>query len=319
MSGEDVRQPNGREPNGGGNGGEGASPEQELEYRLLGQIEVLNFTANPLRVTPIGTTTLSWNVRPPPALHVPVSLTVVGQAVFVTNSGTSGSATAAPLSTTAYDLVAETAIVNRSIAQLTIQVNDADCKSPPIPVSEITSPIHDAIAQQLPRSSDFSLGSAGISVTTSNDIISINIPVSASGTDVSIAVQIEVGFEGMPPNATILARVLSVNVNIDTSTWDDIISLGSASACASKIEEVIEIFVGAIAENSIAPEITDKLNNLAQQLATVTRDLDSQHRTYALTSMDLTDVYFTIQICPLPNSSSQQVRPPAAAPIDGGN
>jgi len=70
-------------------------------------------------------------------------------------------------------------------ARVRVRVNDAACKPISIAAGQITSPIQDAIAQQLPHSSDFSLGSAGISVTTNNNIISINIPAIFGGRSVS--------------------------------------------------------------------------------------------------------------------------------------
>jgi len=107
MSEENRRQPNVDEENGHDDSG-GHASAYEHEYGLLGQITVLSFTADPPRVAPFETTTLSWSVRLPPTLQS-VSLTVGGQ----TNLGSAGSVTVAPLSTTFYGIIAHGAVARR--------------------------------------------------------------------------------------------------------------------------------------------------------------------------------------------------------------
>jgi len=98
----------------------------------------------------------------------------------------------------------------------------------------------------------------------------------------------------------IAAEVVSVNVNIDTSVAENIESFGIASACADNVEEVTAIFIRGIAENLIAAEIANRLNNVVQDIASAAHGFDSRHRTYALTSVDLTDASLTLTVCPLP-------------------
>ena len=297
MSEEDRRQPNGGEENGSGDSN-AQRAQKEWEYRLLGGIGVQEFAANPPEVPPFETTTLFWRATIPPGLP-PVSFTVVGQAVYATNSGASGSATAAPLSTTEYDLFAETAIVNRQVAASPVRVNDAACESPALAASLITDHIHDAIVQQLPKdNSQFSVDSSKVKVVSNDNIISIEIPAS-----IDIKAQIEIGLKGIPPHATISAQPGSISAHVDTSTLGNIVTLGCASAVASAVEDVVEIFVGLIVKNTIAPEIADNLNSLVQNYATTAQEIDPEHRTFALTSVTLSDMFLTFTVCPLPGSS----------------
>ena len=132
-------------PNGGGQGsggnGDGGGPStsaQEQQYELLGFIQILSFTAAPPQVAPFEPTTLSWTVRLPTTLHVPVSLGVAGQM----SHGTSGSATVTPFATTQYGLTAQTAIVSRAIGSLTVPVAASACQS-----SQVNNQVQTAINQ----------------------------------------------------------------------------------------------------------------------------------------------------------------------------
>lgn len=50
-------------PNGEGDDGGVSSSEKDKQYELLGNIQILSFTASPPQVTPFEPTTLSWNVK----------------------------------------------------------------------------------------------------------------------------------------------------------------------------------------------------------------------------------------------------------------
>jgi hypothetical protein len=47
-------------PNGEGDDGGVSSSEKDKQYELLGNIQILSFTASPPQVTPFEPTTLSW-------------------------------------------------------------------------------------------------------------------------------------------------------------------------------------------------------------------------------------------------------------------
>src|SRR5690349_2677486 len=100
------------EPNGGDEEGDGGGPShtaQEQQYELLGFIQIESFAADPPSVTPFEPTTISWSVKVPQTLHVPVSILVGGHK----STGSTGSTTVTPFATTEYGMVAETLIVSR--------------------------------------------------------------------------------------------------------------------------------------------------------------------------------------------------------------
>jgi hypothetical protein len=312
MPEENGRQPNGHEENGhDGNGGHPSEQEAEVEYQLLGGIGIVSFTASPSPVVPFERTTLSWSVNIPPALHG-VRLTVAGQ----TSAGASGSAIDTLYSTTVYSLTAETAIVNREIARLTVPVDDSSCKFGSIEGRVISSQLKTVIAQQFQGGSGFSLGGAGVSVNLSDNTIAINIPLNLNVPDwfdatMSIAVQIEVEMQGVPPQAAVWVQVTNVGIDVSWSWYGTLLSLGVTSAVAAGMEKIAQVFMSEIAKSQIAPRIAEQISNLVQGLA-----IDPGGRTFALTSLTLTSGYLTYTVCPLPSASSHQAHQPVEAPTN---
>jgi hypothetical protein len=306
-----MTEPNGgHEPNGGnGDGGGTSTNAQKQQYELLGFIQILSFTASPPQVTPFEPTTLSWSVRLPTNLHVPVSLTVAGQ----TSHGTSGNATAAPFATTEYGLAAETAIVSRVIGALTVPVDGSACKSGQIPGIVITNRVKEAITEQFQGSSDFSLRGNGVSVDLS-DTIAINIPLSLNIPDwfdatMTIAIQIEVGMQGVPPQASIFAQA-STNVDVSWEWYSTLLSLGITSAVADGMQKIAQAFMSEIAQNQIASAIADEVNGQVQALATGAQQGDPGGRAFKLTSLTVTSDGITFTVCPTPSPVSHPVGPP---------
>jgi hypothetical protein len=306
-----MNVPNGgRQENGAGNGTGQGSAQQELEYELLGEIAVLSFTANPDVVELFRTTTLSWSVRLPPALVAPVSFTVVGEGPVVTNPGISGSATATPLSNSDYALIAETAIVNRQIATVSVRVDTPDCRPQGFPAAAITNLVQATITRLFQGdSNEFSLARSGVIVNSSNDTIFINVPLNLNipnwfDATMDIAVQIGVGMQGAPPQATVSAWLRNVHVNVDWSWYSDVLSGGCTVAVAAGMEKVSQAFIRLIAQNS-ATGIAEELNRLVQVTAAIDRAQDTpERRTYTLTSLDLTSTTLDMTLCPLPASGS---------------
>src|SRR6266849_4310707 len=99
-----------------GNGGTTNNPViKDQQFQLLGDIQIVSFVANPSRLQPFQKTTISYQVKLPTALKVPVKLAIGNQTV----NGLQGSADFTLTSTTPFALIASTDLVSRSIASLT--------------------------------------------------------------------------------------------------------------------------------------------------------------------------------------------------------
>jgi hypothetical protein len=308
MEGNAGHQGNGADDSGG------HASAYEHELGLLGQIRILGFTARPPRIAPFETTTLSWSVRLPPALHS-VSLTVAGQ----TNPGSSGSVTVAPYSTTVYGILARGALARREVATLRVPVDDSTCKPGYVAGSAITGIIESSITEQLQGSSDFSLRGSGVGVTLSENIISIDIPLNLNvrhffDAAMSIAVHIVVGMQGVPPQAAVSVQVASVEVDVSWSWYGTLLSGGCTNAVATGVERTAQAFMSVIAESQVSG-IADQLSSLVRIVIANAEENDPEGRTYALTSLALTSDGITFTVCPLPASSSHDVHGPIDAPI----
>jgi hypothetical protein len=313
-------------PNGGGQGssgnGDGGGPStsaQKQQYELLGFIQILSFTATPPQVAPFEPTTLSWTVRLPTTLHVPVSLGVAGQM----SHGTSGSATVAPFATTQYGLTAQTAIVSRAIGSLTVPVAASACQSSQIPGLVIVDRLRDAITQQFQGSSQFSLTGSGVSVTISDHAtipvsfsLSLNIPDWFDAT-MTVKFEIEVGMQGVPPQGAVLVRAIGTNVDVSFEWYSTALSLGVSALVADAMQQLAQAFMAEIASSQIATGIGDEVNNQVQTAINQAQQSDSQGRAFTLTVLTLAPDGIAFTICPLPAASPHPVHPVSGPPGQG--
>lgn len=297
------------QPNGG-NGGDGqpSSNAQEQQYELLGFIEILSFTASPPQVTPFEPTTLSWSVKLPASLHVPVSLVVGGQKTH----GTTGSVSVAPYATTEYGLTAETAIVSRAITALTVPVDATSCRPGSIDPNIITLSLKSALEQQFQGGGGISLGSGGVGVVPGDDVISVSIPLDLSVPDwfdatMSITFDIVAELQGVPPHMSVAIEARNVNVDVSWAWYSTILSLGVTSAVAAGMDKVAQAFMTEIAQNQIAAAISDAITGQIRTLESDSQDGDPQRRAYVLTSFSLSNAGVTFSVCPLPASSAPPV------------
>lgn len=295
-----------KEPNGG-SGGDGGGPStsaQNQEYELLGYIQVTSFTASPAQSQPFQPVTLSWQVQLPTALHVPVKVGVANQLSYQT----SGSAVVTPDATTEYTLLAETAIVSRVIPPpLTVTVDDSGCVSGPgyqIDSFAITSLIKQTAEQYFQGSSQFSLGSAGVSVTINDAIISISVPLILNvpdwfNADMSLAIGVQIGLQGAPPNMSLLVQLSNVTVNVSWSWYANLLSADITGAVADGMQQVAQAFLTEIAQTQVVPQIAGQIEPQIQASATAAQQNDPAHRTFVLTSLSFDTNALAWTLCPL--------------------
>ena len=96
----------------------------------------------------------------------------------------------------------------------------------------ITSLIKQAIVDQFHGSSSFSLGSGELDVGLSDATLSINVKFNLNIPDwfdatMTIAIQIEIGMMGRPPQAAVLVQENSTNVDVSWEWYSTLLSLAS--------------------------------------------------------------------------------------------
>lgn len=281
-------------PTNGGNGGDGGGGgnTEEQQYELLGFTRIDNFSANPSPVNPFGTTTLSWEVTWPSHLHSEVTVRVAGNEVEGVSPGTlSGSATVTLSQTTIFGLVAKTPAVQRLIGDLTVPVNESECKKISFPAFVLTNQIKQAIDQALQGR----LSGNGSTVTPGDPgdgFISIAMTLNLQGQDtMDISMKLEIQVEDPAhTGGQIVMTALGVVTDVHLS--------GIASLCEGACSQIAQAFMTEIANNQIIPGILSGLNGQVQQAATSAQTADPQNREFVLTSLTLTSNDLTFVICP---------------------
>ena len=264
---------------------------KEQQYKALALIQVISFTADPPRVKPFRTTTLSWEVKVPTSLHLgQVTLDIGGQ-----THGLSGSASFTLASTTSFGLIAKTELVSREICSLTVTMDESDCKVGSIPSLILVGTLENELGKQFQGSSKISLRGGGISVTLGPAVISIAIPLNLEVSDwfdasMDISIQLLVG---MGARGTVEVEAFEVNVHVDWTWVQDL------AGCTEFGEKIAQAFMTEIVNNQIAPGIAQPLTSRIQQVASSAQINDPQHRQYMLTSLDLTRDGITFTVCPM--------------------
>jgi hypothetical protein len=253
---------------------------------------------------------VSWAVRVPTTLHVPVSLGIAGQM----SHGSSGSATVAPFATTEYGLLAQTAIVSRVIGLLTVPVTQSGCQTSRIDGNIITSRLKEAITEQFQGSSQFSLTGNGVSVSISDAAtipisfaLNLNIPDWFDAT-MSVKIQIHVGMQGQPPQATVVTQA-STSLDVSWEWYSTALSLGITSLVADGMQQLAQAFMAEIASAQIASGIGDEVSTQVKDAIMQAQQSDPQGRTFTLTSFTLAPDGIHFTICPQPGSLMHMVQP----------
>jgi len=274
--------------NGGRNGDGGATnAEKERVYELLGFTQV-TFSANPSPVRPFRTTTLSWEAKLPTNLHSEITIVVAGNEVHGISPGTlSGSATITMDQTTLFGLTAKTPIVQRTIAVLTVPVNESECQRSSFPVQILTARIKQPIDQALQGRLHDPTGSK----VTANDagIVFIAVTLNLQGQDtMDISMQLVVQMDEAARNVAVTARSIVADTHLS----------GLGSFCEGAVSQTAQAFMTEIANNQIVPSVVQGLNDQIQQAATAAKTADPQHRDFVLTSFTLDSNEVAFLICP---------------------
>jgi hypothetical protein len=276
--------------NGGRNGDDGDGGSTAIarqQYELLGDTQIVNFSANPSPVDPFGTTTLSWEVQLQATLNSQVTIAVAGSEVqgFSPPGHLSGSAPVTLERTTFFGLAAKTPLVQRTIATLSVPVSETQCKTTSFPTLVVTSRIEQSINQALQgrlrspaKATPGDFGTISIAMT-------LNLQ-DHDTMDVSMQLVVRQGIGGQ-----VSVTVPSVVANVHLS--------GLASLCEGACSQVAQAFLTEIANNQIVPAVLQGLNDEIQQVAAAAKVADPQHRDFVLTSFTLTSIEVTFVVCPM--------------------
>lgn len=256
---------------------------QEQQFELLGDIQVITFAANPATIRPFGTTTVTWHVKLPTALKAPVKLTIGNKPV----QGLSGSITFSFDVTTQINMVAATALVDRSIKSLTVMVDTAECRTNnSIPGFGITG----QIKQALDAGFTGRLRGNGTTVTLGFGTISAKTPITLGGSrTMDIDIELAVGMSQHAP--TVRSTSVGVSINLDTAADVE-------SWCSNASAQIAQPFMQHIVDNELVPGVLKAFNDNVNGVITAAEKADRMHRHFELTAFTLNGDGVQFTVCP---------------------
>lgn len=272
-----------KQSNGGGDPGP-SNTVIEQQLQLLGAIQIINFVATPARVQPFQNTTVSYQVKLPAALKVPVTFSIGTQ-----NFGPalSGSASFPVTTNTTFALHAATAITARNIATAAVSVDTAQCRSGNIAGLFITAGLKSSIDQSFAGRTR----GAGSVVTLGTGTISIHIPLNLDGQG---TMDIDIGLFARQNGPGIQVGDQAVNVQIHLDT-----DLNVDSWCSNAMVKIVQPFMQHIVDNELVPGLTQQIMSQINGLISSAQQGDHlQHRTFQLTSFVLNSDGATFMVCP---------------------
>src|SRR5262249_26240961 len=188
--------------------------------------------------------------------------------------------------TTIFGITARTPIVERTIAVLTVPVNESECQPSSFFVQALTSRIKQGIDQALQgRLHD----PAGSKVTADVGVVFIAVTINLQGQDtMDISMQLVIQMDEAARNVAVTARSIVADAHIS----------GLGSLCEGAVSQTAQAFMTEIANNQIVPTVVQGLNDQIQQTATAAKTADPQHRDFVLTSFTLNSTEVAFVICP---------------------
>jgi hypothetical protein len=265
----------------GDTGGSNAAIEQQLQ--LLGAIQVIKFAASPSRLQPFQSTAVSYQVKLPTNLKVPVTFSIGTQNFGHALSGNGNF----PVTTnTTFALHAATAITARNIATAAVTVDTAQCRSGSIAGLFIAAGLKSSLDQSFAGR----LRGNGSTVTPGAGTISIQIPLNLDGQgSMDIDVELFVRQNGQ----SVLVGDNSVTVQIHLNT-----DLNVESWCSNAMAKIVQPFMQHIVDNELIPGLSQQLMDQINGLISSAEKSDPMHRGFELTSFVLNTDGATFMVCP---------------------
>jgi hypothetical protein len=283
---------------------------QTQQWNLIGDTQILSFTANPPSIRQFESTTLAWSVKLPTQLHGIIKVGVGSQI----SASTTGSVVVSPLTNTDFHIVVETPIVSRAIGLCTVEVDTSGCQ-PPQGISAAT--INASVLEN--AQSSFADGSqVSLRGTTSTKAhsggLDITIPLAISVPDwfdatLDITMAIDVGMDGMPPHAVSKVVLRNLDVDFDWAWYSDVLSLGLTDLASTVANHVAQPLLEHIAEYEVVPQIKSGFDSFVASEAAAAQNLDPTHRAYVLTEFGCDTMGVEFQLCPLLPDNPHPVHP----------
>lgn len=267
-----------------GNGGTNNNTVIEQQLALLAEIQVLKFLASPTTVEPFQSTTVSYQVKLPKALVVPVSFSVNGKSL---GSGLENSTSFSLTATTQFALHAATSLTGRDIASVGVTVDQSQCRMGSIAGLFISS----AIKSSLDQSFQGRTTGTGSTVTLGAGVIDIQIPLNLNGQGtMNFAIEIGVAQNGQSISVTDDSVTVSIHLNTD---------LNVGSWCSNAMQSLVQPFMQHIVDAEIVPALSQQLlGQINQTIASAEQSGGPLRRTFVLTSFALTPDGVSYAVCP---------------------
>lgn len=255
----------------------------EEQQALLAQIQVIKFTASPANVEPFQNTTVSYQVKLPATLKLPLTF-IVNQKTL--GHGVEGSGTFTISASTTFELYVATNLTGRNIAATKVTMDQSQCRTETIPGIAITA----ELKTQIDQSFAGNISGTGSTVTLGTGVISIQIPVNLDGQG-TMNMDIELGVAQSGQSVTVTDNSVTVKIHLNT-----IANVGSW--CSDAMQTVVQPFMQHITDSEIVPQIQQKLMQQVSNLITSTEQSDPTHRTFVLTAFALTADGASFMVCP---------------------
>jgi hypothetical protein len=269
-------------PNGDGDPGpSNAVIEQQQE--LLGDIQIIKFAATPARVQPFQDTTVSYQVKLPTNLKVPVTFSI---ATDNFGHALSGSGSFPVTANTTFALHAATSITSRNIATAPVTVDTAECRSGNIAGIFITG----GLKSNLDQSFAGRTRGAGSVVNLGAGSISIQIPLNLDGQG-TMDIDVELFARQNGPAIQIGDTSVTVQIHLDTD-------LNVGSWCSNAMVKIVQPFMQHIVDNELIPGLTQQIMAQINGLLSSAQQGDHLHRAFELTSFVLNTDGATFMVCP---------------------
>jgi hypothetical protein len=270
------------EPTGPG-GLPGNTTAVEEQQALLAKIQVIKFTANPANVEPFQNTTVSYQVKLPAGLGLPLTF-FVGQKTL--GHGVEGSGAITITSTTTFQLYVATNLTGRNIASTKVTMDQSQCQQGSIPGIGIVA----ALKTQIDQSFAGQISGTGSTVTLGAGVISIQIPVNLDG-EGTMNIDIELGVALNGKDVAVTDTSVTVKIHLNTVANVD-------SWCSNAMQQIVQPFMQHITDNEIVTAIHKQIMDQIGDLITSAKQSDPTHRTFALTAFTLTADGASFQVCP---------------------
>ena len=268
------------EPNGDGGTNNTVIAEQ---LQLLGFIQVLKFVASPMSVEPFQSTTVSYQVKLPTNLKVPVTFSINGKSL---GNGLENSASFTLSSNTTFGLHAATALTGKNIASIQVTVDQSQCHKGSID----GFPISAVLKSNLDQSFAGKTSGNGTTVALGLGTISIAIPLGLDSQG-TMNFDIELGVVQNGQGIYVTDNRVTVQVHLNTD-------LNVDSWCSNAIQEIVQPFMQHIVDAEIVPAVSQQLMGQINASIASAEHSDPMHRAFALTAFALTNDGASFTVCP---------------------